>query len=308
MSRFENHAGINITNSVFQITEVAYDNDVYKIINIDESKFSQPINFDTDKDASITAQLQTAYDSVNLKKNITSKVASFTLPVETFLIFQVPFENSLLHTDQLEEFRWELSLLYPNMPAEEVAIQYYEIHKNLLAARNTALVVALPRRFIKLLKNFCENNNLNLAFIDNPHYASERAISLSHFPEPNGFNLSIYISRKSISILFLYEGKPAFNKVFTYQEYSEIAKILTDQLNQAVNKKIDKNLITNAFVCGENVPDELITYLKNTLNLNFKKFNPFNNIKPGPGMLENIYYRQKFNSFAPAAGIAYRLA
>ena len=308
MNRFENHAGFNITRSVFQVAEMGFDGDVYKLVNLNEAKFNQPINFSTNKDAFISAQLQSAYDSINLKKIVSSRNASFTLPLDTFLSFQVPFENSLLHTDQVEEFRWELSVLYPHIPADELVIQYFEVEKNMLVTKNTAMVLALPRRYISLLNKFCQNNSLNLRFIDHPHIAAHRAVHFSNDNDSNGLSLSIYISKKNLSLFFLLDGNPVYNRVFPYQEFSEIVKTITDQLNPATNKNINKDLISNAYICGEDVPDELISYLKNILKINFKKFNPFSKIKPGAGMAENIFYRQKFNSFASAAGISYRIS
>ncbi|HEY7751548.1 MAG TPA: hypothetical protein VH917_04595 [Ignavibacteriaceae bacterium] len=308
MSSPENHAGFNITKTVLQVAETGYDGDVFKLLNLNEAKFDQPLNFNTDKDAIITARLQTAFDAINLKNPITSKAASFTLPLETFLTFQVPFENSLLYSDQLEEFRWELSVLYPHIPADELVIQYFEIEKNMVITKNTALVLAFPRRFINLLNKFCSSNNLVLKFVDHPHLAADLAINFSSESDTKGLSLSVYISKKNFSLLFILDDRPVYIRVFPFQEFSDIIKILTDHLNPSVNKNINKDLLTNAYVCGEDVPDELISYLKNTLKINFKKFNPFSKIKPGAGMAENIYFRQNFNSFAPAAGISYRVA
>ena len=108
--------------------------------------------------------------------------------------------------------------------------------------------------------------------------------------------------------MFLQEGFPIFVKNFQYQEYSDIVKAITEQFNPALNKNLNRGLVNKAFVSGEDIPDELLAHLKNTLKINFRKFNPFSKIKPGAGMAENIYFRQNANSFAPAAGIAYRTA
>jgi len=43
------------------------------------------------------------------------------------------------------------------------------------------------------------------------------------------------------------------------------------------------------------------------LGLDFILFNPFDKIRPLPQLYENKYYLEKYNSFAPAAGIAFRI-
>jgi hypothetical protein len=48
--------------------------------------------------------------------------------------------------------------------------------------------------------------------------------------------------------------------------------------------------------------------LKKVLGLDFILFNPFDKIRPIPDLYESKLYLEKYNSFASAAGIAFRIA
>ena len=221
---------------------------------------------------------------------------------------QVPYDNTLLHQDLVEEFRWELSVLYPFAPAKDFVIQYIEVDKNNINDLNTAIVIAVPRKFLQLIYDFCETNKLKLKFIDNSHFASERALAVSNPLAGKGLNLSIYLCNKYLSIIYSLNGKPVYFKIIPLTDAGEIPSILLNETSPHDNFSMNRNMIDTAFITGEDVSLPLVESLRDALEIDLVHFNPFDKIKPEQKLFSNKCYSERFNSFAPAAGIAYRLA
>ena len=120
---------------------------------------------------------------------------------------QVPYDNSLLHHDLLDEFKWELSVLYPYISTSDLVIQYHEIEKNILNNADNALVFAVPRKYLRILNDFCRQNKLKLKFVDHIHMTSEKALSVTNNLIDKGIVLSIYLNYNYFSVIFSVRGK-----------------------------------------------------------------------------------------------------
>jgi hypothetical protein len=308
MPGFENHTGFTITPSRLQMVELTGKGGSCYIENIDEAWFNEPLNPEKEKETKISALLQGALNEILLKKPLISNNVSFTLPFELFNLFQVPYDNTLLHNDLLEEFKWELSVLYPWLNPEEQVINYIELAKNSFITHNSALVVALQRRFMTLLYNFTKENNLKLKFVDNSHFASERGLSAIYPVNEEPLVLSLYISNKFLSIIFSSFGKPFYFKLLPINDAGEIPNLLKKELTPKDWCRVNKKHITMSFVTGEDISESFVSSLSSMLELNFIYFNPFDKLRPVSSLIENRLYIEKFNSFAPAAGIALRVA
>ncbi len=46
MAGFENHIGFNISSSKLQVVEVNYIAEQFRLVNVDEAYFNDPINFE----------------------------------------------------------------------------------------------------------------------------------------------------------------------------------------------------------------------------------------------------------------------
>lgn len=308
MTGFENHAGFTISSSKLQVVEIVQKDDQFVLENIDEAFLNESLNLEQDKETKISALLQGAFDEILVRNSLTSTTASFSLPPEIFKVAQLPYDHTLLHQDLVEEFRWELSLLYPDISPEDQVIQYIEIDKNTMIDRNTSIVISLSRKYIQLIKDFCEKNGLKLKFIDNIHLASERALSATNPFSEKGLVLSVFISGTYLSIIFSFHGKPVYFKVIHLNNAGEITKVISSELESNQYPNIKKNLIESAFISGEELSVTMIKTLREKLDIPFIHFNPFAKIKPNPRLFENRYYSEKFNSFSSSAGIALRLA
>ncbi len=302
------HAGLNVSGTKLQLVEVLGSPDGVRLDNLNEVVFAEPIDYKSDNETKILAQLQTAFDEFRLRKPVKSKTLSFSLPLEMFYISQLPFDNTLLHRDNMEEFKWEFSVMYPFLIPEELILQYLEVEKNMIFTKNTALVYAIERKYLKMLEKFCEQNDLKLGYIDNAHLASERALALSDSFIKQGLRLSIYVANKKLSIILSLDGKTISQKVYNLGNQNNIREILEDELSPTQSKNIMKGLIQAAYITGESVPDALAKQLTGETGITFVSFNPFDKLATSPTILESTLYSKKYNSFSSAAGIAYRIA
>lgn len=303
----ENHTGIAITPLKVQLVEISTENEEYILQNIDEVYFDEHLNLTEDKETKIISVLQSAFNELLIKNHISPLTASFTLPVEMFYTTQIPYDNTLLYQDLLEEIQWELSVIFPFVQTKELVIQHIEIEKNRIINRDTILVSALKRKYLQMIKYFCDGNNISLRFIDNSLFASERVLSCINDLK-NRISLSLYLSSSYLSLIFSYDGKPVLFKTTNYSSAIEIPEVVLKETSPSETVNINRSMIDYAFISGEDISDSFVNTLNKNTGIEFTRFNPFENITPDPRLAENNYFLQKFNTFSPAAGIAYRLA
>lgn len=308
MTGFENHAGFNISSSKLQVVEINHEDEQFKLVNLDEAYFNDPISLENDKDTKISALLQGAFDELLIKKPLKATSISFTLPFELFHIMQIPYDNTLLYQDMVEQFKWEFSVLFPYISIKNLVIQYIEIEKNSFNLMPSSIVFGIQRKYLQMLGGFCSKNNLKLKFVDNLHIAAERALSVSNALVYKGLTLSIYFNNRFLSILYAFNGKPIYFKVIPLNDASEIMEHLLRETKPSPSLKVERSQIEAAFICGDEISGSVVQTLNKTLGLNFILFNPFDKIKPTPSLYDNKLYLEKYNSFSSAAGIAFRLA
>jgi len=218
----------------------------------------------------------------------------------------VPVRNRL--QDIIDEFRWELSVLYPFAQVKDLVIQYIEIEKNHVLPINTAMIIALQRKYLQTINNFCMQNNLTLKFVDNIHFASERALAVSDPQALAGLVMSVYITNKHLSIIFSMNGKPVSFKIIPLNDASEIPGHIIRAITPGENYNMSRNSLSASFIAGDNLSISIVQTLRDSLDIDFIQFNPFDKIKPEPKLFDNKNYSEHFNSFSPAAGIAFRVA
>lgn len=305
MPMFQNHAGINITNSKMQLVEVNYSGEEFTIENVDEEYFNEFLDLNA-KETKVISILQNAFDEMVMRRPLKSKLVSFTLPHDFFHVVKLPFDSTLVQSDLLEHFKWELSVLYPKISEDEIVAQNIEVESQNNKGK-AAIVISTFRKYLKLLNNFCLQNELKLKYIDNVHIASDRVISLINCFTEQEVVLSVYITGSHLSLIFLLNGKPIHFKVIPIANASEIIPRLAEEINVSRELNIDPGFISRSFIAGDNISDSMIEKAKEKLNINFSRFNPFEEIKVNPELFELKAFTERSNSFSSAAGIAYRL-
>ena len=307
MAEFNVHAGLNISNTKLQLVEIIGSHGEVRLDNLNEIVFAEPINFKSDKEVKILSLVQVALDEIRIKKPIKSRTLSFSLPLEMFHITQLPYDNTLLHRDIVEEFKWEYSVMFPHIKDEEIVIQFYEVDKNMIYTKNTALVYVIERKYLRLFHKLCEQNNFKLGYVDNVHLASERALVLSNSCINNGLSMSVFVSKNNLSIILSLDGKPISQKVHSHNNFDNILSIIQNELSSSESKNLTKGLIEASYITGERIPDSLLKSLNAETGLDFIAFNPFDKLTATLKIQESPLYLQRFNTFSSAAGIAYRI-
>ncbi len=308
MYGIENQTGFKITGSQLQKVELLVQNNFAVIDQIDEAYFSETLDFTLGKETKISALLQGAFNELQVRNPIQSAVVSFSLPYNLFLSALLPYDNSLLSQDIMWELRWELSILFPTYQIDDFVIQYFEIPKNKYLNSNLLFVAAIPRKFLHILHNFCSRNKLKLKFVDYSHLASDRALGLNYANFSSGLTLSVYYGNRVLSLIFYLDGKPFYFKIKKEIDASEIVKNILKEIEPSVMLNSHPLDFESAFISGDDITEAACKAISQKININLTYFNPFQKLQTSPFLSENNLFKEKFNSFSPAVGIALRLA
>jgi Tfp pilus assembly PilM family ATPase len=305
MNGIQRCAGIDITASRLQFVEVEKESDQLVVANFGQTFISPQINFEDRVEANIQAQLQAAFDEIKIRNPIESNIFSFTLPPELFITIQLPYDANLNQREIREEFYWEISQLFPFITVDDLAIKFYELGSGILPGKNNALVVALNKKYLILIKNFCSKNNLTPKLVDNASITANSFISTYTKSDKESVTVHFFNSRYSITIFINISSKPIYVKVLHRQDDGILSKII-NQLSQDNFNKILSRPFTSAFISGEDIGSDSLSELKKLTGLEFKKFNPFNLLRFKPNLKNNEISDEHFNTFTSAAGIASR--
>lgn len=302
---FSNHTGINITETKLQIVEISYKDDSFYLENVDQAIHLESISPQLTEEKFIGI-LQESLNRATKKKPISSARVSFALPNNFFKIFEIPYDDSLVKRDLNDHFRWELSVLYPQCSNHEFYIQHIEIDKSRVRQEKKAIVLAIEKSLVKMINNFCLRNNLELKYVDNVHLASNAFLYLDKTFTNDGLAISLYVDQNYSSIAAIDRSSPFYFKIFNSNPQS-----LFDDLTKSIRTLEDFNLSLKDFnrilLYGQDLTDEFENKLKNFFGVSLKKTNPFEHLKAEQSVLENHFYKYKFNSFSAAAGIAIRI-
>jgi Tfp pilus assembly PilM family ATPase len=307
MPVFENRIGLNVTRKKLQLIEICYDREGFILENISEAYFDDGLDLLHDKETKVNAILQSAFNEILIEKSIKSNFVSLSLPVELFFIHHIPYDNTLLSYDLIEEFRWEFSILHPYEKFDEYSFQYYEMDKSPTFPYHSAKVAAINRSVIKKVLSFVQSNNLKLKFIDNAHFSFDKALQYSDPLFAEGLLMSLFYSSSLLSIELLSGGKTVFYNSFKVDNAGGIVNFITDFISKSEVFKAADTGKTRAYIYGEEISDTILDSLNNQLPVEFARLNPFSNIYINPELKENKCLTSKPFSFAPAAGISFRL-
>lgn len=302
---FNNHIGINLTETKLQLVEICYREDSFFLETVDQNVHFENLTPDLSENKIISI-LQESFEKLIRKKALSSKSISFALPNNFFKIFEVPYDDALIKKDLNDQFRWELSILYPNCDKDNFYIQYVEVNKSTIRADKRAIVFAVSKTLISAINKFCLQNSLDLKYIDNVHLASNAFLYLEKLNSINEISLSIYIDSKYSSISAV-EGKiPFYFKVLNPDSSS-----IFDELTSAVEKLNEFSLTLGDFkkvlLYGQDITTDFENKLKTLFGEQMKKINPFEHLKIQDSLLKNPFYKMMYNSFTAAAGIAVRI-
>ncbi len=306
MNVIQSYAGINITASRLEFIELEKESNQILITNVGQAFLNPLINFDQPVEDIILPQIHSAFDEIKIRNGFKSNFASFTLPPELFLTIQLPYDANLNQNEIRVEFNWEISQLFPFIPVEDLALKFYELENKFLQGKNNALVVALPKKFLVLIKNFCSLNNLQPRLVDNASIAANSFINSMTAVQKNVFSANLYNSRNSITLFINFLSKPAFVKVFNKQDSNYINSIIKELKQDRFGKILDQSQFS-ALISGENIGSDALLQIEQETRIKFEVFSPFDFLKFKSGYDNYEIPHDYYSSFTPAAGVASRL-
>ncbi len=302
---FNNHAGINITETKLQIVEISYKDDSFYLENVDQAMHAESICPDLPEEKFISI-LQESFDRATKRKPINATRVSFALPNNFFKIFEIPYDDSLVKIDLNEHFKWELLVLFPNCANVDFFIQHIEVDKSRVRSEKKAIVLAIKKSLVKTINNFCLQNNLELKYIDDVHLASNAFLYLDKSFANDGIALSLYIDQNYSSISAVDGASPFFFKILGSHS-QDLFEDLTHSVKTLEDFNIHLKDFNRVLLYGQDLTEDFENRLKIFFGLPLTKTNPFEHLKVEQSVLENHFYKYKFNSFAAAAGIAIRI-
>lgn len=305
MPLFENHVGVSLSIDKIRIVELVYSDNEFVLENVDEESFEEKLDISS-IDENFFNVLQKSFQEITSRRELKSNNISFSLDPEFFKLFRVPFDNTLLQKDLSEHLKWEFTKLHPKLNADDYLLQNIELKKKENLPANYTVVLCLNKKYVEAIQKLCKLNELILRYVDYSHISAD--VLLRFNKSLKGLNgLSIYKSNKSYSLTLLDDYKPAVLKK---------SKLINNKLPiDEIKNEMSTIMVNNpglssflfAFISGINIDQSEIDEMNNSLNIKFKRKNPFNEVKLSDkissltGLIENPI------EYAPAIGIALRL-
>ncbi len=305
MPVFENHTGINFSESKLQLVELSYKNNSFCLENVDQSVFKESITPLTEE-SKLIAILQDSFNKITSKKPLSSRFVSFTLHNNYFKIFEIPYDHSLTKKDLFQHFNWELSILYPHVDKDNFYIQHVEVNKSSVRNENKAIVFALRKDVVGSINNFCKRNNLELKFVDNAHLASNAFLFMDKNQMRKNIVFSFYVDQNYSSFTAIDRINPFYFKVFNSSGagiFEELDSVIV-KMNEF---KIDFDSVEEILLCGQSITKDFEERIKTKFNLPLRKINPFERLHVDDELKKSPHLISQYNSFTAATGIAIRI-
>jgi hypothetical protein len=214
----------------------------------------------------------------------------------------------LLEQDLLMQFKWEYGILFPQSSMEEYSFQFYETEHIIPGVHRSAIVSAINRKHLRLIRNFAQKNGFTLIAVDYAHFTCDCTLLFNYQPKCEGFNLSLFLDDRRVSLELLHQGKPVYYRSKRFANFSEIADLLSAEIDLLRAKFNQITAINNAFAFGDPVTPVLLETWEQTTGIHFSPVNPFKKLTISSKLAESKLLREHFYTFAAASGICMRLA
>ncbi len=304
MAITSSQAGINLTISKLQLIELNWNGDEAVLENADEEFLSGYIDRNT-SEPELISTIQEAFNRIAIRKPLSSKTVSFTLPTQLFEIVELPIDDLLTKEDLANHLNWEFSVLFPQKDPSDFLLRYFETGGGEIMNTKTILVAAIEKKILGAIHKFCMLNKLALRLVDNVHFAANLLIR----PEsPLQNYISVYSDDNYYSLMIFEKGKPKLFKSFDEQDLNKAAQKIRMEYLNFYSTRVDLSAMKNIYIAGESFTDNTVLAFENVLKIPVLKLNPFEKLKSAPGMQKTDLIRDKYYSFAAPAGIAARIS
>lgn len=308
MTTLENRSGIYITSTKIEYVEFVFRNQEYVLEYLDEAYFDEELQLQVDKETKLLSKLQAAFNEISAKHKVNAKSLYISLPPECFHIMRVPYDNTLLRQDLLTQFTWEFSQLYPQEPAEEYAIQFYEIEDPHFTERDYSIITALHRRYLRVAKSFAQKNSFLLEAVRYAHFSGDSALLLNYPAVNEGIYISLLLENSYLSFELLMNGKPVYLRKRHLKNEGELRQVLKSEIETLSQYNVEPGQISSAFLFADRLTPSFVSSLEENTGLKIFPVNPFKRFTIQAKLSTSKVLKEHFYSFAPAAGACYRLA
>jgi len=306
MSLYQCHTGLNITGDKLQLVEIEYKDEGLLLSNIGEEYFDEyPDPFG--KETKFNSLLQKAFDEIILRKPLKSNFVSFSLPYYFFKILELPFDHSLIRTDLIDQFKWELATLYPYEADEKFLTQHIDLSSCKESGSKNALLISAQKKQLKIIHKFCVRNNLQLKYADYTHIAANNLIQLMRKSENGGNFISLYISDRYYSFAYYCDNVPVFFDIKRLGSISEIIGAVSVSFDKLKRHPFSPDKAEGYFLSGTDVSESLAEQLKENSGIEFRLLNPAGEAIAIDENIKDAFNKKEFHSFAAPAGMALRL-
>lgn len=296
--------GINLTTSKLQFVEIEKESEQLRVFNFGQTFISPPIDYNLQNAILVEQQLQSAFEELKIRNPILSDIASFILPPELFINIQLPYETNLTQKEIREEFNWEISQLFPFISIDDLALKFYELEGSFLPGRNNALIVALNKNFLLMIKDFCSKNNLTPKLVDNASITANSFINSYLSIAKKSTNINVFNSKNSVTLFINIFSRPAYVKV--YSKHDDYIRKIIDELSKSNFKEVIARSFNSAILSGEEIEGDLLSEIGRGTGLVFEKFNPFDVVRFKSDYQNLEITSEDYSSFTSAIGIASR--
>jgi Tfp pilus assembly PilM family ATPase len=304
MSILQDHAGFNISNSKLQLVELNFENDNLLLENVDEENFSELLTADVDNSNNVDIFRQ-SFNNLFSRKPLYSKKVSFTLPDNFFRIASIPYESELTEEDLNDHVKWELSILFPKININDYAIQKVKMPVTQFSFTPSILIYAVNKNLVKMIHQFCVDNNLELNFIDNAHVACNNFITQNS--DPDELNLSLYLYDDSLSLILLKGSTPVLRTSAKLASPNLFHSVLASQMEKLNEIGLLQSHINKFYIGGQYLDELNLDEIRTSTGIELHQIDPFSNLKTAPSISSGKFVNQLKGSFTAAAGIALRI-
>jgi hypothetical protein len=200
---------------------------------------------------------------------------------------------------------WELSEMFPHISINDMALKFYELDNTLLPGRNNALVVALNKKYLLMIKQFCQANKLNPKLVDNSSIAANTFLNTKFLNNINVVRINVFDSKNMITVFINVSSKPAFVKTFGKHKKDYVSKMVSEISDDKIKSTL-QNSTFEAIISGEEPDPELVYQLEKIIGSELKKLNPFEIVKFKDESSKNSLLADDFTMFTSVVGIASR--
>ncbi len=306
MTRYQNHAGFQVSLNKLQLVEVNYVNKQFVLENVDEEFYSDLFSF-KDKENKLITILQNAFNDLTFRKPLTSSLSSFTLPSSAFKFFDLPYDEALTKKDFDEHVKWELSVLLPEYKANDLAVQTIRIENSNVGREKNMLITVLPKHIITTIDKFCLRNNLKLRYIDNEHFSSNNLLLIQNKLVEGDIVLSLLVRENYFSVILLENTHPVYFELSHYKGLGGLVScfnLVLKKIRKAISSETN---IIKSYLFGDYYSEAVVQKINDETGLGFQTFNPFDSIPVNETLSTRKELVKQAEHYSSAAGIAFRL-